>query len=1495
MRNDLELVNTESVRISSMEVTSDVDALRSSATELAHRLVWLPSESSSRVLFARHGALSKKLEQLLSALEKRSRKEGISEDFRWLDDNVRLVNSEVENVGESFKRFRKLPHVRTPDGAIVPRVLVLAESFLSAAAYCFSEISFTAYFEAFERETVLKLDELWILVPVLKLALLEQIAARASQLMEHPDGSYGVAACVRSLREVGETSWKDLMEPLIGFDRILREDPSGDYPRMDFDSRDFYRTALAKIAKHSDFTESQVATEAIALAREAQQRGTAGSRQVQRCSHVGYYLVAEGSTALHQRVGYRAPFAQKIISFLRKHPVEFYLPAIELITFAIALVLLLFVIDSQNSIRFILYALLVLIVPCSQAAVQIANYLITSLMLPQILPKLDLEEGVPDDCLTLVAIPSLLLGEDQVRQLVDDLEVRFLGNHDRNLHFALLTDLPDSREAPQESDRLVDLCAQLVDGLNRKYEEQATGSFLMLHRNRIYNPREKVWMGWERKRGKLMDLNRLLRKEYDSFPKKVGDTSILTRVRFVITLDSDTELPRGSAHRMIGALVHPLNQAIVDPESNTVTAGYGILQPRVGVSVQSTARSRLANIYSGETGFDIYSRAVSDVYQDLFGEGIFAGKGIYEVDTVHQVLDRRFPRNALLSHDLIEGAYARAGLASDIEVIEDYPSHYSAYNRRKHRWLRGDWQIAEWLLPYVSDESGRRVRNPLSIISQWKIFDNLRRSLVEPATFLLFVLGWLVLPGTAWKWTFAALMILFMPAWFQFVFGLGRSVVERRVVIAQNALSDLFAANLNVFLTLTFLAHQTLLSLDAVVRASIRRMVTRQRLLEWETAAQVERGVRSRTPVDTYLNWTPVLALGLGLLTFLVRPQSLLGASPILLLWFSSKMISSWLNQPSRPLRGKLPERDKLLLHRAALRTWRYFAEFSTEEHNWLIPDNVQEEPVRIASRVSPTNLGFLFNARQVACVFGYLTIPEFAQQTQRTLDSVSKLSRYRGHLLNWYDTRSLEPMMPAMVSTVDSGNLLASLWTLQQGSLKLLSSPILDSSLADGFMDYLRVLVDLGAFSRRSLVAVRRKIGAKNRLQCLLSLPAQLLGDVCQKATKSKRPKDAVWFAEEMCSRLGALRATASSYAPWLLPEFEQLHIDLNIDLKTTAAIPTIEQLPGVIDTLTIRLQSIMQSASAGERNSLATRLAALLPQARSNALRLARDLRTIAASSGALADEMDFHFLLNSRRKLLSVGFDLESQQVQPACYDLLATESRMATFAAIAKEDIRQESWFTLGRTHTLDHGRPVLLSWTGTMFEYLMPLLWMRTYPNTLLGRAASAAVLSQQAYAENKHVPWGISESAYSKMDEAGDYQYYAFGIPQLALGRREVNSLVISPYSTFLALHVDAAGALRNLHTMADKGWLGSYGFYEAIDFSPSGRRPWFRRHELVSSWMAHHQGMSLLSIANLLHDDVVQRWFHSDPRVQATELLLHEKPVAHVRPASRGYEADAA
>ena len=1470
----LGVMGEEEQSLSSADTGAQARPIHSAATELASSLGWMPGTSSD-TFSQRCRKLAQTFDAIFKNVDAAFAKAPDSEDLLWLRDNAQLLRSGTRSAANELGPLTDLPHV-TSNSEIIPRVLAIAQGFFDETDFTFSETKFAEFCIAFEEITPLQFHEIGALVPSLKLVLLEEIAARGSALIKDPTNKphKRVTTCIRSLENVMQASWADVLEQLVPFDAILRQDPAGVYAALDVETRNVYRERVARVALRSDRTELEVAEEALTLARQAHERKYRDPRIGLRESHIGYYLLNEGYELLCQRVGFHPTFGERFRAWLRRHPDEFLLFGVSVLTLAIISGTLWILTAATTSLVLVLLSMLILLLPSSQAAVQLMNYLTTNLMQVEALPKLDFSKGIPDDCVTLVAIPTLLLSEKQVHTLVENLEVRFLGNHDRNMHFALVSDLPDTPHPAPEENSLIVLCEKLIGELNERYSTKNMGSFFLLHRHRVYNPRERGWMGWERKRGKLLDLNQLLRQQYDSFPVKVGDLSILPDVRFVITLDSDTELPRGSAHRLVGALAHPLNQAIIDPLKNIVVAGYGILQPRVGVSVRSTTRSRLAAIFAGETGLDPYTRAISDVYQDLYGEGSFTGKGIYEVDTMFRVLNRRFPRNALLSHDLIEGAYARVGLATDVVVIEDYPSHFSAYNRRKHRWLRGDWQIVEWLTDLVPDESGAKVPNPISLVSRWKILDNLRRSLVEPATFVLLLFGWLVM-GHPVLWTLAAICILFVPAWVEFGFGMVHAVAARQLRMAGDALSNLFSANFTVLLTLTLLAHQTLLSLDAVVRTLVRR-ITHERMLEWETAAQAELG-EGCTPVDRYIDWMPFLAIGQGLLIWWVRPESLLAAAPILGLWACSKFMVDWLDASPLGAAPELQRSDVTLLRKTALHTWRYFAEFSNQEHNWLVPDNIEESPRKVAASVSPTNVGLLLNARQVANEFGYLTVPEVVELTQKSLDTITRLRKYRGHLLNWYETRTLEAKPPFFVSSVDSGNLVASLWTLQQGCLDHLRRPLLSRALAGGLLDHLRVLAKLHALPKSVLSRCEEEFEGKEWLTSVLNFSEEVLDDK-KPGAKPADDSDIAWFREQTQLRVQKIRDVVRAYLPWRLPEFEPLQKELADAASPTDKV-TLQQLPAFISELEARLDNRLQSTRNGNASN-GKGLKPLLAEARQNALRLIDDLRQISEQACDLANAMDFGFLLDKQRLLLSVGFDAGSEELQPYCYNLLATEPRTAVFIAIAKEDIPQDCWFRLDRPYTSDHGRPVLLSWTGTMFEYLMPSIWMRTYPNTLLDRAVVAAVRSQQAYATQKHILWGISESACAKRNDAGDYHYEAFGVPSLALRKNGSEPLIVSPYSTVLALSVDPKGALSNLHRMQTQGWFGPYGFYEAADYSH--RRFFGARYELVQSWMVHHQGMSLLSLANFLCGNVVQRWFHSDRRVQATALLLQEKPVSH-------------
>ena len=1215
------------------------ELLEARAAKCAANMVWLPRTKSSPHFAQRIEKLNQKLTEVLAALESGTTFDGTAADDRhWQCDNTGQLRSALASLADAKAALTRSVYVRY-SGRVVPRVLVIAEDLLASLDYCFGDSEFSIYLQAMQRTVVLRLDELRAMPQALRFVLLEQLAGQVNS-----DCPAIIESCIRSLREIDQAPWQELLEPLILFDAVLRKDPAGAYARMDRDSQEMYRAAVVNLAKHSRRSELEIAELALSLAREAQQAGEVNPVLAQRRAHVGYYLIDEGRDALRRNTHAWSPLHERWRSFLHRYPDEFYLGAIEALTLAMVLAALRW--EDLNSLGAAFFAALVLLLPCSESAEQIVNYLTSSFLTPRILPKLDFRKGIPRNCTTMVVVPTLLLSEDQVRQLTRDLEVGYMANMSANLHFALLTDLPDSEEQPRKEEPLVEFCGQLIRELNEKYAGNGAGSFAMFHRHRVYSPREGVWMGWERKRGKLLDFNNLVLGEYDSFPYKAGDLSMLPQVRYVLTIDADTALPRGSAPRLIGTLAHPLCQAVVD-HRNVVTQGFGILQPRVAVSIESATQSRLASIYSGPTGFDIYTHATSDVYQDLYGEGTFVGKGLYDVRVMHRVLDQRFPRNAILSHDLLEGAYARAGLVSDIEVVDGYPSHYSTYARRKHRWVRGDWQIVPWLFSRVPDEEGSRVENPIPLISRWKIADNLRRSMVGPATLILFIAGWIALPGSPVYWTVLTLAIFFAPPAFNFAVAAGRAAFARSFAQARDACASLGTALTSVFLFLTFLVHDALVSLDAAVRSTYRRAITRERLLEWETAAEAELESGKRTSIDLYMALTTVIAIAIGVLLLLVRPSAFRVALPILLLWACCRGVEAWVDRPLHRESTEVSAEDQMFLRLAALRTWRYFAEFSSARHHWLLPDNVQEEPKHIAPRISPTNLGFLLNARQVACEFGYLNVPEFVEQTQRTLDTISQLQRHRGHFLNWYDTRSLLPEHPYFVSSVDSGNLAASLITLKVGCTALLEKPLLSASLLEGYLAHLRLLAASNSLpsSELNTFLIEQEIAKQKHLPWLERLAAIVSTPVSAPYIQIDSGRGIGWFAAQLQERTKQTRKIFADYMPWLLPEFGTLRRNLDIAAGDESA-PSLSQLPSFVLQLQTKLSQDAASSNAAWNTTGGERLLTLLPDALERARSLARDLRAIAAQAERLVAEMDFRFLLEPRRKLLSVGYHVEHQ---------------------------------------------------------------------------------------------------------------------------------------------------------------------------------------------------------------------------------------------------------
>ena len=1496
------------------------EALRAAAREDAHRLSTLHHSQELAEFTARAEAAQQNLDTLMAEVDALPT-EGWSGAEPLLDirENPRMMGSALAELRSIRRRVRRLP--ASVRGHITePRTATVADGYLTASGGVWNADALRIYLSELQRTEPLLLAELWVLPVMLRFRLLELILEQAQaryEALEWKDGAAHIGGAagdaehagqlmtrIQALREIAFVDWFFVMEPLVVFDAILREDPAGAYARMDFDSREVYRKEVARIARYSACTETEVARIAIEMAEAAKQQPVGDPRVYLRRAHVGYYLIEKGFEDLKGRIGYHPRFVDRMRAGVRRHADDFFVGGIEVLTVILIAAILAPLIPNYSIFGGLTVAFILLLIPATQGAVDLVNNTISSLFRPLPLPRLDFSHGIPAEFATLVAVPTLLLNEKQVRELVQDLEVRCLANPDPNLHFALLTDLPDSVNRPLENDShpMVDLAIRLINELNARYAAQPRcGRFLLLHRHRIFNARQGVWMGWERKRGKLLDLNKFLKGEFDAFPVKAGDLSALRRVQYVITLDTDTQLPRGTAHSLVGAMAHPLNRAVIDPQWRVVKEGYGILQPRVGVSVSSAAQSRMASIYSGQTGFDIYTRAISDVYQDLYGEGSFTGKGIYEVNTLHAVLERRFPRNALLSHDLIEGAYARAGLATDVEVIDDYPSHYSAYTRRKHRWVRGDWQVAQWLFTRVPDETGHYVRNPISTISRWKILDNLRRSLVEPVTMVLLVAGWLGLPGGALYWTLATLFLLFFPPFVQLGFGLGRLMLSEQDNTARDVLTGFQQSMITTVLTLAFLPHQTIMAIDAIVRALVRRFVTGQRLLEWETAAEAESTARQTSTVDRYLTMTPLLAVVLAAVVAIFHPISLLVAAPILVLWGFERDVTVWLNKPPQEPMHRLRREDELFLREYALRVWRFFHEFGGARHNYLIPDNVEQEGLFEAARVSPTNLGLLFNARQAACEFGFLTAPEYTELMQRSYATIAKLPMFRGHLYNWYTTDTLEALAPITVSSVDSGNFVASLYTVRTGTLDLLKRPLIEPRLFEGLETHLRLLQTLkGAPTKlKALGTPAERDDVDAWLEWALAEETQAAFEWIPPYTEPSMD-EALWWANETRARVEAIAGLVRDYLPWLNREYASLGEILYESVEGEAALrggtqesaktlPALQDAGAYAAAMEERLSRPHRMPESAETAARIERLRLELGAARQRLSQLVEAVYRVSSEAGRLAENTEFGFMVNKDRQLLSIGYEFATNKIHWACYDMLASEARIATFIAVARGELSQQGWFKMSRVHTSAYKRSVLLSWTGTMFEYLMPNLWMRSYPQTLMANSLTGAVEIQQAYAREHGIPWGISESGYAAKNDEGHYHYQAFGIPQIALKWDATAGPVVSPYSTFLALNVDPAAAIANLRRMAHGGWTGPWGFYEAIDFQRGRNKP-----EPVREWMAHHQGMCILGLLNLLDDNAMQRWFYENTEMRAVELLLHEKPMreaamrGEVRPAKR-------
>ncbi len=1340
-----------------------------------------------------------------------------------------------------------------------------------------SEISLSS---AFVAEFCLRLSQG---SPLLQLARswLDHILIERGQSVEelvHLDGQnqaadqVSVSHSIGSLRFLSSMNWKEFVETLSIVEMTLRCDPADVYSDMDFSTRDQYRHAVETISRHGKLTENEVALKSIQLASE----GALVNGHDDRSSHIGYYLIDKGLPALEAAAEVRRPWQTSIERGIHNWPLAFYGGGVAVLTL---LATLEFIVTATalgvDGWRILPFAVIFLLC-ASQLAVALMNWTSGLLVRPKLLPRLDFSSGIVADCRTMVVVPTMISNAESVDRLIETLEIHHLANRDPHLHFALLTDFPDASEEIQPQDDA--LLAQVragVEMLNRKYPAGIQTLFFLFHRPRRWNPTEGLWMGYERKRGKLMEFNSLLRGgSRGCFTEISGETGILPAIKYVITLDTDTQLPRDAARQLVGTMAHPLNRPQFDTARSVVTEGYGILQPRVGVSLPSSRRSWFVRLFAGDAGIDPYTRTVSDVYQDVFREGSFIGKGIYDVDAFESALNGRFPENAILSHDLLESCHVRSALVSDVEFYEEHPSRYNVDIDRRHRWIRGDWQITQWLLPRVPGPDARRIANPLSALSLWKIFDNLRRSLV-PIGLMLFMLGaWIFLPEIGGFGALLIVAIITLPGFLAALVEFLRKPNDLPWIMHLRGVIGSVGRNLGqISLTFALLPYDAFISLDAVTRTLVRLIVTRKRLLEWRTSSDSENTSHAGLLGFHSTMWiAPALALISGLTLAILQPAQLPLALPILFLWLASPTIAWWISLPIKTDAADLTDAQLIFLRNTSRKTWHYFDTFVSATDHWLPPDNYQEVPVAtIAMRTSPTNMGLALLANLAALDFGYISMHGMIRRTHDTLATMQGLRRYRGHFYNWYDTRTLEALHPLYISSVDSGNLAGHLLTLGSGLREQADAQTFVPQIFAGLCDTVRILQELD-HGNPTLAAMEAEL---NKPPSSPRAALELLQVLSEKAAE-------IAITSVNGEWLRLLQAGCNEHltellllSPWLamphpkspvvraqLARLEQPFSLKEVSLLEKSQIPLIE--------------SELLKITPGPEQDLLHSFVRSMREASGHAAQRMLELERLATQSDALA-AMDFGFLFNPEKSLFSVGFNVPESRADISCYDLLASEARLCSYVAIALGQVPQDHWFSLGRQLIAARGEPLLASWSGSMFEYLMPLLVMPNFENTLLDNTCRAAVNRQIEYGKSCNVPWGISESGFNRTDALLNYQYHAFGVPGLGLKRGLAEDLVIAPYASAMALMVAPRKACENLQLLATEGRSGAYGFYEAVDYTLT-RMPPDRSSVTIRSYMVHHQGMSLLAFDNLLCDNPMQRRFMGCPMLKAADLLLHER-----------------
>ncbi|MFX0549952.1 GH36-type glycosyl hydrolase domain-containing protein [Hathewaya histolytica] len=1283
----------------------------------------------------------------------------------------------------------------------------------------------------------------------------EYIVSNAHKRQSYYELSLGNS--ISSIRKMEALSWEHTFEELCSVHYILSKDPVNQYMKMDFKSRDFYRHEISKISKKIDISEVFIAKKALKLAKE-------NSGDKDYLNHVGYYIIDDGKIELIRSLKEKRNILDILKDYITKYKVPIYLLATILITLMVTSVFLNISYIRDADIRYSKYivAFLVIIIPCSEIGISIFNWIITHLMPISFVPKLELKEGISKENSTVVIIPTLITSRNTVKKLISDLEVYYLSNREDNLYFAILGDFKDSKHETEENDKeIIDLALNETNKLNDKYGFKEHNKFFFLCRYRKFNESEGYFLGWERKRGKIAEFNLLLRGSKDTTYNVISSNiENLKKAKYIITLDADTILPRDTAKKLIGSMEHVLNRPYLNEDNTKVLRGYGLMQPRISVSTVSGNKTMFSKVLSGETGIDTYSTAVSDLYQDLFGEGIFTGKGIYNIDVFISTIKGQIPENTVLSHDLLEGSYMRTALVSDIELIDSYPAYYNSSSKRLHRWVRGDWQLLKWL-----------GNTRLNLLSKWKIFDNLRRSLVSPFLMITILFGLLnILPNGIDKWFMVAFLTIVVPV----AFSITENIVAPMKGISVSGRLNTDKMVLNQFLFIfAFLPHKACMMVDAIFRSLYRILISKKNLLQWQTAEAVEKSVGTKLNDFIKFMWFgSFISLLILFLSFI--KSAAIGMVMIVpcTIWFLSPLLAYYSSLPLTEQKESLLKEDVFILRRISRKTWAYFEDFVNEENNWLGPDNFQENPPNgVAHRTSPTNIGMTLTSNIVALDMGYIGLLQCLERLDNTVISMNNLSKYKGHFYNWYNTLTSEPLYPRFVSTVDSGNLVGYLWLCSETLEEELNLPYVNKRIKIGLKDTLSLSKNelnqlLGESNELNNISISEEIDAN-----IISWRKDLLNIL--KAVNSiyeREEKHIYYWTYKLKKDIQNHIQELDKTFPWIkILDEGEVSEEIKNKLIDIPSKISLKNIPEILYTL--------EDDLINKNNGVKEDLIDAVKASRIYIVSIIDRINSLSMELYNIAEETDFKFLYDKDKNLFSIGFDMENNKINKSYYDLLASESRQASFVAIAKGEIPKEHWFKLGRSMTFMGRSKGLVSWSGTMFEYFMPLLIMKTYPHTILDRTYRSVIEGQIKYAKRRGVPFGISESGFYTFDINKNYQYKAFGVPGIGLKRGLINELVISPYSTILSLQKELKHSLINIKRLIKAGLEGTYGFYEAIDYTKN-RVNKESDSEIVKSYMIHHQGMSLMAIDNVLNKNILQNRFHNIPLVKSTELLLQEK-----------------